>query len=288
MIRVVSWNISKRIEPWRELAQMAQEGKADVALLQEAGDPPDDVVLRLENEEFWKDCQRDARPIYDRWCKVVRLSDRVDLEWLRLIPPVSELGERELGVSGIGTIAAARVTPRGQAKEEAFVAVSMYARWMKPHPSTDTPWKVGASDVSAHRILSDLSAFIGHKDPSMHRILAAGDLNMFYGATGHKLSLPIRERTVWDRMTALGLEFMGPQAPNGRQPSMCQPDVPSDTKNVPTRVKNGRPPEEADSQLDYAFASRGFHKRVKVRALNEGDEWGSSDHCRLLMEVSVG
>ena len=29
MIRVVSWNIGKRMEPWRELAEMAQRGEAD-------------------------------------------------------------------------------------------------------------------------------------------------------------------------------------------------------------------------------------------------------------------
>ena len=287
MIRIVSWNISKRKKPWQELARMADEGKADVALLQEAGNPPDDVHLRFENEEFWKRCLRDDDPIYDRWCMAVQLSDRVELEWFRSIPPVSELGERKLGVSGIGTLAAARVAPRGR-PDEAFIAVSMYARWIKPHPSTETSWSVGASDVSAHRILSDLSAFIGHENPSRHRILAAGDLNMFYGATGRSLSLPTREKTVWDRMAALGLEFLGPQAPNGRQSSGPQPDVPFDTKNVPTWVQNGHRPEEANRQLDYAIASRGFHERVQVRALNEVDEWGSSDHCRLLMEVSTG
>ena len=60
---------------------------------------------------------------------------------------------------------------------------------------------------------SDLSAFIGHEDQSRHRILAAGDLNMFYGATGNRLSLPDRECTVWNRMEALGLKFIGPQGP---------------------------------------------------------------------------
>ena len=34
MIKVVSWNIAKRHQPWRELLRM----DADVALLQEAGD----------------------------------------------------------------------------------------------------------------------------------------------------------------------------------------------------------------------------------------------------------
>ena len=163
----------------------------------------------------------------------------------------------------------------------------MYACWMKPHPSTGSPW-VGASDVSAHRIISDLSAFIGHVDPSRHRILAAGDLNMFYGATGRDLSLPERERTVWERMSALGLEFLGPQAPGGRSSAAPQPDVPADTGNVPTYYTNRQSPAEANRQLDYAFASRGFHEKVKVRALNEVEEWGASDHCRLLIEVGVG
>ena len=34
--------------------------------------------------------------------------------------------------------------------------------------------------------------------------------------------------------------------------------------------------------------SRGFHERVTVRALNRADEWGPSDHCRLLIEVAAG
>ena len=146
---------------------------------------------------------------------------------------------------------------------------------------------LSAPDVSAHRILSDISAFIGHEDPSRHRILAAGDLNMIYGATGRTLALPERERAFWDRVAALGLEFLGPQAPDGWQPSAPQPDVPADTKNVPTWVRNGLKPEQANRQLDYAIASRGFHGRVKVRALNRSDEWGPSDHCRLMIEVAT-
>ena len=111
---------------------------------------------------------------------VAKLSDRVEVEWFRRVFPYSSTAKDTMAVSGIGTIAAARVIPRNS---EQFIAVSMYARWIKPHVSTNSPWKVGNSDVSAHRIISDLSQFIGHRDPSMHRILAAGDLNTFYGAT---------------------------------------------------------------------------------------------------------
>ena len=88
---------------------------------------------------------------------------------------------------------------------------------------------------------------------------------MIYGATGNTLALPECERAFWDRVAALGLEFLGPQAPHGWQPSAPQPDVPPDTKNVPTWVQTGRKPEEANRQFDYAIASRGFHARVNRR-----------------------
>ena len=135
MIRVVSWNIDKRVKPWRELVEMARADEADVALLQEAGAPPSDVVhrIRYEDDAFWD------RRLYDRWPLVVQLTDWVEVEWFRAVEPISEFGEGDIGVSGIGTMAAAR---------EAFVAVSMYARWMKPHPTTGSRWKIGTSDVS--------------------------------------------------------------------------------------------------------------------------------------------
>ena len=284
MIKIVSWNIGKRTKPWYELVEMANRGEADVALLQETGNPPSDLVhtVRYEDNVFWD------RNLFDRWPLVVPLSDRVKVESFRQVPPISYLGQHDIGVSGIGTLAAAKVVPRDH-PQDAFVVVSMYARWMKPHPTTGSRWKVGASDSSAHRILSDLSAFIGHRDPSKHRILAAGDLNMFYGAKGNEFSLPEREQSVWKRMEALGLEFLGPQAPGGgRQAASTHPDVSADTRNVPTYYACKRSPSEADRQLDYAFASRGFHKRIYVRALNGVDEWGSSDHCRLLIEVDIG
>ena len=288
---VVSWNIARRAEPWRELVEMG----ADVALLQEAGMPPADVAGRVDtgpkehwdshvwNSEWWKG--RGWPNLYDRWAKVVKLSDRVDVKWFTQVSPISAPAEDEIAVSGIGTIAAAHVTPKDGTAP--FIAVSMYAKWARPHKSVPTTWSVGYSDASSHRILSDLSAFIGHTDPSTHRILAAGDLNMIYGATDdHPLALPARERNVTDRMEALGLEFLGPQHPNGRPAKPTPKGLPPDTRNVPTFCPPGQHLSEIQHQLDYAIASRGFHESVKVSAMNSVEEWGASDHCRLLIEVS--
>ena len=282
MIRVISWNINKQIDPWYCLAKMKERGEADVALLQEAGSPPDDLWASFyyENNVFW------PHSFYDRWPLIIQLSDRVEIDWFRQVPPISGVGEREIGTSGIGIMTAARVTPHGRS-QEAFIAVSMYARWVGGHPTASKRPGIHA-DISVHRILSDVQVFMDYAHPSRYRILAAGDLNLVYTPSRTDAWFP-RERLVWERFRTLGLEFLGPQAPNGRQPEGQQPGTNADTKNVPTyyTTQEGHA-AKALRQLDYAFASRGFHEQIRVRALNGIDEWGPSDHCRLLIEIKTG
>ena len=234
-IKVVSWNIATMIDPWRELLAM----DADVALLQEARRPPADVLGQRDsalqpgenaglpdigpeeswdshswNSEWWR--ERGWQALYDRWPMVVRLSDRVDVEWFRQVSPDGWPERDEISVSGTGTITAARVTPK-DGSIEPFIAVSMYGRWVGPHPSIQASWEIYA-DASVHRIISDLSAFIGHDDRRTHRILAAGDLNVTYGyGHGSGPYWDARYRNLFERFEAVGLEFMGPQLPNGRQ-----------------------------------------------------------------------
>lgn len=287
--KLVCWNIAKKHEPWSQLVKM----DADVALVQEAGNVPTDVAGKVQtggkahwDSHLWNSRWYEGRfkKLFDRFPMIVKLSDRVQVEWFRQVSPISETMEDEIAVSGIGTIAAARVIPPDAPP---FIVVSMYARWIRPHPSTKSKWSVGNSDVSAHRILSDLSAFIGSYDPSTHRILAAGDLNMVYDGSDHDPSAPgARDRGVFGRMAALGLEFMGPQYPAGRLARQISGGSPPDPRNVPTYHTVRQSPATAQLQLDYAFASRGFHRSVEVRAMNSVKEWGASDHCRLLIEVA--
>ena len=289
VITVVSWNIARRNKPWRELVQMG----ADVALLQEAGRVPPDVAGAIDtgpaehwDSHVWNSSWYEGRfsNLFDRWPMVVKLSDRVEVEWFKQVSPISEATADEIAVSGIGTIAAARVS---SAEAPPFIVVSMYARWLKPHPSTRSKWRTGYPDASAHRIISDLSAFIGSTDPGTHRILAAGDLNMIYGATdANQYALPARDRTVTDRMATLALEFLGPRYPEGRRASPTPHGLSADTLNVPTYHATQRTPATAQDQLDYVFASRGFHENVTVRAMNSVEEWGASDHCRLIIRIS--
>lgn len=215
---------------------------------------------------------------------VVKLSDRVHVQWLlQVLPSTPKEQDDEIAVSNVGIIAAARVIPL--VGGEPFIAVSMYARWFGPHPTTGSSYIY--SDAAAHHLISDLSTFIGDDNPARHRILAAGDLNNIYGATeDNELVWYQRDRGVFDRLKSLGLEFMGPQHPAGLQSVPAPQGLPEDTRNVPTYHALQSSPATARNQLDYVFASRGFHRGVKASALNSVDEWGSSDHCRILIEVA--
>ncbi len=279
-VTVVSWNIAKRIEPWRQLLRM----DADVALLQEAVSPPSDIADRVDigPVEHWDSHVWNSRwfgdrypKLYDRWPMVVKLSDRVEVEWFRQVSPIGWTEPDEIAVSGIGTIAAARITPR-DGSAGPFIAVSMYGRWIGSHPSVKTAWSFG------------YSAFIGHENPQTHRILAAGDLNIAHGyGDGGDPYWEARYRSVFERMTTIGLEFTGPQAPNGRQAETPATGEPADSRNVVTYCLPGKKPETtSNNQLDYVFASRGFHEGIAVRAMNSVEEWGASDHCRLFIEIA--
>ncbi len=74
--------------------------------------------------------------------------------------------------------------------------------------------------------------------------------------------------TVFGDMMRIGLPLIGPHSATFYSPLHRQT------------------PSDAELQLDYVFASRDIAHRVAVHALNNPDEWGPSDHCRVLIEVA--
>ena len=274
-MRIVSWNIAHRRDPWSWLLDM----DADVALLQEAGEPPPEVAGRIETDGApWLTAGADVYRAR-RWrTAVVKLSERVEVEWIEA-KALAVAGPGELAVSRLGTLAAATVTAPGS---EPLVVVSMYAPWESPHAATSSGWII--SDASAHRVVSDLSALIGSE--RNHRILAAGDLNILHGHGDYGSAYwAARYETVFTRMAALGLPFVGPQAPHGRQAAPWPDELPPDSRNVPTFHSSYQTPATATRQLDYVFASESMAGAVRVRALNEVEQWGPSDHCRLVIDM---
>ena len=135
-----------------------------------------------------------------------------------------------------------------------------------------------------HRLISDLSVFIGQQ--KKHRILTAGDLNILYGyGEGKSKYWADRYKTIFTRMEALGLKFVGSQAPAGRIAELWPDDLPPSSKNVPTYHTNRQSPATATRQLDFVFFSFGFAEYLHVRAINDPTLWEPSDHCRVEIEI---
>ena len=239
--------------------------------------PPEDLGLETvpSREETWRTDGADRR-----WCAAIaRLSDRVEIRGLEA-QPLTELAEHELGVSLAGTIAACEITDLAG---KTITAASVYAPWERPVPRTKSSWIY--SDASVHRLISDLSALIATERG--HKLLVAGDLNSLYGyGEGGNEYWRDRYATIFTRMEAIGLSFVGPQHPHGRQADPWPDELPADSKNVPTYHTNRTSPATATRQLDFVFASKSLAPDVAVGARNAPEEWGPSDHCRIEIEVS--
>src|SRR4051794_12225050 len=99
-MRIVSWNMAHRPESWRFLKQLGP----DIALVQEACEPPPDVKDAISCEECaWETSGTKRR----RWRTSVS-SFGPRLQRIETVP-LSEVKDGNLGVSRPGTLAAAHV-----------------------------------------------------------------------------------------------------------------------------------------------------------------------------------
>ena len=267
MLRILSWNVNRR-HLWDQLAV----SEVDVALLQEAPVPSGlwEGKVVPHSTTGWRTVGGSPW----RRTAVVAVSGRTSLE----PRPLTSLEERAPGallVSRFGTLAAADVVVDG----ERITLVSIYAAWEGHRPGPIY------ADASAHWLLSDLSGIVN--GAGSHRVIAAGDLNILhrYGEYGDPY-WAARYATVFDRAEAMGLCFVGPQAPCGRQADPRPAELPEDSLNVPTYHTRQQGAMGATRQLDFVFASHALADRLTVRALDtDAAEWGPSDHCRVAIEL---
>ena len=267
MLRIWSWNVNGR-HLWDRLAA----SEVDVALLQETPAPSGQWASKVVPHPAtgWGTAGS------SNWLRtaVVAVSETTLLE----PRPLMSLEERASGAllfSRRGTLAAANVVVDG----ERITLVSMYAVWEGGRPGPIY------ADASAHRLLSDLSGIV--TDARSHRIIAAGDLNILhrYGEYGNSY-WAARYATVFDRAEAMGLRFVGPQEPHGRQANPWPTELPEGSRNVPMYHTRQQGPMGATRQLDFVFASQALADRLTVRALNtDPDVWGPSDHCRVAIDL---
>ena len=270
----MSWNLAAA-----PLLPAVAAEPVDVALLQEVARPSGDLPVPLlpdPAEAPWRTDGWKSRP----WrTAIAKVSDRVEL---REIPTDLLCGgdRSRLAVSRPGTFTAAEVLVDGVAT---VTVVSWYATW--DHPPGDS--RLLGADSAAHRLLSDLAALVDH-DRHHRRLIVAGDLNLLYDYAEHGNPYWAgRYATVFDRAEAMGLTMVGPQYPHGRQADPWPTELPADSRNVPTYHTSRQGPAGATRQLDFVFASTAIADRVRVQALNNVDEWGPSDHCRIRIELAT-
>ncbi len=119
-------------------------------------------------------------------------------------------------------------------------------------------------------------------------MVVAGDWNLLRGyAEDGDPYWAARAQSVFDRAAAMGLRYVGPQAPHGRQADPWPTELPRSSRNVPTFHDDQQTPAQAARQLDHVFASAAIAGHVHVTALNTPEEWGQSDHCRLSITVDL-
>ncbi len=267
MLTLWSWNLNG-VAAWDTIASSG----VDLVLLQEAPRPPTEWSKSVVPDPGGEWATAGWRP--GRWSRrtaIVQVSDQVQIEE-RETSFVGDLDSSAVPTSRSGTMTVADVL----LGDDHLTVVSMYGGWERSANSRRTIY----ADAAAHRLLSDLAAII--TGPTNHRVIAAGDLNILhrYGEHGNPY-WAARYASVFDRAEAMGLAFVGPQAPHGRQAVPPPRELPDGSLDVPTYHTAKQGPAGATRQLDFVFASNAIADRVSVRALNGIDEWGPSDHCRL-------
>ena len=271
MIRLVIWNMAHRRSTWAGLDDL----EADIALLQEAGrpDPRWARATGAEQTDGWETALLAGRAPWR--AAVACLTEKVELRPRPTLTLETATSVSDWVVSRHGSIAAADVVVDGVV---AFTAVSVYSAWETAAGGRNF------ADGAAHRILSDLSALLGPRRD--HRLIVAGDWNLLrgYGELGDEY-WRTRYDTVFERAAALGLRFVGPQHPHGRQADPWPDELPRDSLCVPTFHHARQTPATATRQLDFVFASNSLADRLEVHALNQPEKWGPSDHCRVIVDV---
>lgn len=273
LLTLLSWNMQHQQKNWETVLASG----ADAALLQEAMPPPSALLDKIKTHGFEEELTTTPS-----WRAVVAgLSSRIEFTPIAT-QPIGGFNREALMVSRPGTLAPAII--RNPESDEEIIIVSLYAFWANPiaYVKSDMLY----ADASVHRLISDLSALIGRKKD--HKIIVSGDLNILHGYGDYGSAYwKRRYDTVFDRMSTLGLRFVGPQYPGGQKASPWPDELPPDSLNVPTFRTRKTNPETATRQLDYVFASEILADRISVRALNSPDEWGPSDHCRILINVEM-
>ena len=85
-----------------------------------------------------------------------------------------------------------------------------------------------------------------------------------------------------------GVAIRGVAGAPRRQANLRPAELQEGSRDVPTYHTRQQGSMGAARRLDFVFASHALVDRLSVRALNtDPDEWGPSDHCRVVMSCKA-
>ena len=264
-MKIVCWNMAHSRRSWDALVEMSD---VDIALLQEASRVPDDLGHRVDVDHgLWPERHK-AGLGYPS--VVARLLRNVNVRFIET-GPMGDHFSRDFYTSEWGTLGAAIVERID--RDESLIVISMAPAYNAFTHESGSPSRRECIG-SVHRLISDLARLVGRRS----RVIAAGDWAIHPGWSTHETPIwkereALHFQTAFDRMKALGLREI---IPKGRR---------SDRGDVVTFRSMVETPAQACVQADYVFATENIANRVTVRALNQPDEWGPSDHCRLVIDL---
>ena len=265
-MRIVCWNMAHSRKSWDALVQMDD---VDIALLQEASRVPDDLRHRVKvDHRLWPE-RHEASLGYPS--VVARLSNRVNVRFIET-GPMSDHFSHDFYTSEWGTLGAAVVSSID--RDESLTVISMAPAYNAFTHESGSPSRRECIG-SVHRLISDLSRLVGRQS----RVIAAGDWAIHPGWSTYPTPIwnereALHFQTAFDRMRALGFRKVMPKGRYG------------DRGNVVTFQSMVETPAQAWAQADYVFATENIADRVSARALNSPDDWGPSDHCRIVIDLA--
>lgn len=196
-LTVASWDVNQRAACWSQLETLRSEHGVQVALVQEAvpggeGHAFAFIEPPFSARERWR-IAVPPRVQRRNYASAIAILD----ETLRFepLPPtnLSDAGWEDLAGSHPGQFAVGKLSVPGSPTE--ILLVSLYGVWHQPSGN--------GAEATLHRAISDLTPLL----LSNARVILAGDLNLFRN-TNNK-GQP-RFNTVFERLTAYGLELRGP------------------------------------------------------------------------------
>ena len=131
LVKVVSRNVARDVSRSKNSARLARMSHYCSKLVR-----PRHAGLQTGSLGHWDSYMWAADYHYgnyrtwcNRWPMVVRMSDRVEVEWFEQVGPHGKPVEYEISVGDVALIAAARVIPKDPKDGEPFIAASIYAHW---------------------------------------------------------------------------------------------------------------------------------------------------------------